>query len=135
MSRAANILQRASAAAAYGNPCAQARLGYAYTHAQGGLAKDHAAALKWYKKAAEQGHAISMNNIGTLFAIGGHGVTQNVATAAEWFRMSAEAGFGAGQQRSGLTTPMDFPSTQYNNPAAWADFLAGDADDGLEMVA
>jgi|MDSY01.1.fsa_nt_gb TPR repeat protein len=133
MNRVAKIVQRASAASAYGNACAQARLGYAYQHAQGGLAKDYAMALAWYEKAAEQGHQVAMNNLGTLYALGGHGVPKDEATAASWFDKASEATFAGQQPRTGLAPPMDFPGAEYNDPASWADHFA-DASN-LEMAA
>ena len=47
--------------------------------------KDYNEALKWYRKAADQGNAKAMNNIGLLYEKG-NGVPQNYQTAKEWYK-------------------------------------------------
>jgi len=48
-------------------------------------------ALKWYRKAADQGNAIAQYNIGSMYATG-HGVPQDDVTAHLWFSLSAAQG-------------------------------------------
>ena len=48
-------------------------------------------AVKWYRKAAEQGDAAAQCGLGFSYAIG-QGVSQNFTEAVKWFRKSAEQG-------------------------------------------
>ena len=48
-------------------------------------------AAKWFRKAAEQGHAIAQYNLGELFYLG-RGVPQNDQKAREWWQKAAEQG-------------------------------------------
>jgi hypothetical protein len=45
----------------------QTRLGISYYDGEG-VSKDYAAALTWYRKAAEQGYAQDQNNLGRMYA-------------------------------------------------------------------
>ena len=45
--------------------------------------RNYKEATKWYKKAANQGHAYAQTNLGTLYA-NGQGVRQNYKKAAKW---------------------------------------------------
>ena len=59
-------------------------------HATGsGKAKDEADAVKWYRKAAEQGHAGAQCDLGLMYA-NGRGVGKNEAEAVKWYRKAAE---------------------------------------------
>ena len=72
------------------DPEAQYFLGKMYGEGHG-VAQDYAAAVEWYRKAAEQGFAPAQCNIGYMYAYG-QGVAQNYATAVEWYRKAAENG-------------------------------------------
>jgi len=61
---------------------------------------DFATAMKWLRKAAEQGHAGAQFWVGTLYK-GGNGVTQDYAEAVKWFRKAAEQGDTQGQNNIG----------------------------------
>ena len=52
---------------------------------------DYAEAVKWYRMAAEQGHAVAQHNLGFMYAEG-QGVPQDYAEAFRWYRMAAEQG-------------------------------------------
>jgi tetratricopeptide (TPR) repeat protein len=52
---------------------------------------DDAEAVRWYRKAAEAGHAAAMNNLGVMYERG-RGVTQDDGEAVRWYRKAAEAG-------------------------------------------
>ncbi|MEN8195356.1 MAG: Sel1-like repeat-containing protein kinase family protein [Pseudomonadota bacterium] len=54
-------------------------------------AADYAAAFKWYRKAAEQGHARAQFALGYMFDQG-KGVERDPAAAIKWFRKAAEQG-------------------------------------------
>ena len=56
-----------------------------------GVARDHAAALKWYRLAAVQGNAGAQRHLGELY-YDGLGVTQNTARAYVWLHLAAAAG-------------------------------------------
>jgi hypothetical protein len=46
-------------------------------------------ATRWYRKAADQGHAQAQNNLGTMFEQG-RGVAQSNVEAARWYRKAAD---------------------------------------------
>jgi TPR repeat protein len=56
-----------------------------------GVPQDFAEALKWYRKAAEQGHSIAQYNVGVFYyrALGTH---QDLAKAAKWWHKAAVQG-------------------------------------------
>ena len=56
-----------------------------------GVKQDKQEAVKWYRKAAEQGDPDAQCNLGVCCA-NGEGVKQNVQEAVKWFRQSAEQG-------------------------------------------
>ena len=53
--------------------------------------KNKAEAIKWYTKAAEQGHADAQNDLGVMYQ-DGLGKEQNYAEALKWHTKSAEQG-------------------------------------------
>jgi hypothetical protein len=53
-----------------------------------GVPQNYREALRWYRKAADQGNAIAQYNIGAMYA-SGHGVPQDYVTAHMWFSLSA----------------------------------------------
>ncbi len=53
--------------------------------------KDYSEAAKWYRKAAEQGHAGAQNWLGVLYERG-HGVSPSWSEAVKWYRKAAEQG-------------------------------------------
>jgi TPR repeat protein len=78
-------------------------LGAAYE--QGWFGKTNfPAALKWFRRSAEQGDPDAQNSLGQMYE-DGEGVTQNYALAAQWYRRAGEhvpdLG-GAGQGRNNL---------------------------------
>ncbi len=50
--------------------------------------QDYAEAVKWYRKAAEQGHATAQYNLGVMYG-NGRGVTQDYVHAHMWFNLAA----------------------------------------------
>ena len=65
-----------------------------------GVNKDYSEALKWYRKAAEMGHASGQNTLGYMYK-NGLGVAKDYAEAFKWYKMSAEQGYDAGQNNLG----------------------------------
>ena len=64
--------------------------GLAALYADGlGVPRDYAEALKWFRRAADQGNARAQFNIGTIYFYG-QGVPQAHADAVKWFRLAAD---------------------------------------------
>ena len=68
----------------------QLRLGQMYANGWG-VTQDVDEAVKWYRKAAEQGDANAQCNLGFMYEEG-RGVTKDDREAVKWFRKSAEQG-------------------------------------------
>jgi len=56
-------------------------------------------ALRWFHKAADQGHANAQNNLGLCYARGA-GVVQDKVEAVKWYRLAAEQGNALGQVKA-----------------------------------
>ena len=56
-----------------------------------GVARDDKAAVKWSRKAAEQGVATAQANLGAMYLLG-RGVAQDNKKAVEWLTKAAEQG-------------------------------------------
>ncbi len=57
-----------------------------------GVPKDYAEAVKWFRKAAEQGHAQAQNDLGCSY-YHGNGVPKNRKKAIEWWKKAAAQGY------------------------------------------
>ena len=68
------------------HPGLQFLMGFAYNIGGGGVARDDAEAVRWYRKAAEQGHARAQWNLGDMYEHGGLGVARDDAEAVRWYR-------------------------------------------------
>ena len=55
------------------------------------MSQDYAEALKWSRKAADQGHAPAQYNLGVMYR-NGRGVPQDYVRAHIWFSLSAAQG-------------------------------------------
>ena len=60
-----------------------------------------AEAVKWFRKAADQGFAPAQYNLGTSYYYG-DGVEQDLPMAAKWYRKAADQGFAESQFILGL---------------------------------
>ena len=70
-------------------------------HADGrGVLEDEAEAVRWYRLAAQQGHAGAQHALGFMYA-GGWGVLQDEAEAVRWYRLAAEQGVAIAQNNLG----------------------------------
>ncbi|MCD7959462.1 MAG: sel1 repeat family protein [Ruminococcus sp.] len=69
---------------------AQINLGVCYFCGHG-VTQDYTKAVKWFRKAAEQGLAVAQNNLGWCYEHG-EGVTQDYVKAKEWYRKAADQG-------------------------------------------
>ncbi len=65
-------------------------------NADKGVAVDKAEAVKWWRRAAEQGHAMSQFFFGAMYGKG-EGVTQDWALAVKWYRKAADQGLADAQ--------------------------------------
>lgn len=74
---------------------AQYKVGVLYDYARQaggrGVAENPVEAVKWYRKAAEQGHARAQRNLAACYEAG-RGVTADAAEAARWYRAAAQQG-------------------------------------------
>jgi TPR repeat protein len=57
-----------------------------------GVIEDHAQALSWYRKAAEQGHRGAQTNLGVLY-YKGSGVKKDYVEADKWFSIASAGGY------------------------------------------
>jgi predicted nucleic acid-binding Zn-ribbon protein len=93
------------------NPVAMYNLAEAYYHGDG-VTQDHKAALQWYQKAADKGHAAARCELGIML-LKGKGTPKNVDRAFELFQSAApthgKATFMVGYcHQRGHGTPEDF---------------------------
>lgn len=85
-----------------GDVTAQKFLGRAYLDGNKGIGKglgveqDYAQAVKWFRKAAEQGEPYALRMLGLAYSYG-EGVSRDYAQAAIWLRKAAEQGDPYGQ--------------------------------------
>ncbi len=68
-----------------------------------GVRKDNAEAVKWLRKAAEQGLAEAQYNLGVMYKYG-KGVAQNYVLAHMWMNLASAQGYeGANEGIEGLS--------------------------------
>ena len=63
-----------------------------------GVPQDYAEALRWYRRAAEQGDAIAQYDLALMYARG-RGVPQDDAEAVKWLRSAVKQGDADEAQR------------------------------------
>lgn len=108
-------LQREAAA---GKVESQWNLGRLYnTGGLGGVAQDEAKAAKWFRSAAEAGHAEAALAYGEML-FNGKGVTANTPEAGKWFRIAAEKGIPKAMYLWGLMLEVGH-GTQQDTQAAF----------------
>ena len=56
-----------------------------------GVSKDEAEAVRWYRLAADQGHAEAQYFLGIMYA-DGRGVSKDEAEAVRWYRLAGGPG-------------------------------------------
>ncbi len=66
-----------------------------------GVRKDYVEAVKWYRKATEQGLANAQFNLGVMYD-NGQGVRQDGKQAVQWYRKAAEQGYAQAQYNLGV---------------------------------
>ena len=65
------------------------------------MRQDYAEAVKWYRKAAEQGEANAQSNLGVMY-YNGHGVRQDYAEAVKWNSKAAKKRNAIAQYNLGI---------------------------------
>jgi TPR repeat protein len=76
---------------------AQYHLGWIYRQGKV-VSQDYNKAVKWYTKAAVQGHALAQTWLGVMYNLG-FGVNRDYKAAAKWYREAADQGNPLGQLR------------------------------------
>lgn len=66
-----------------------------------GVVQNEEEAVKWFYKAAEQGHAVAQFNLGGAYATG-RGITKSNGDAVKWYRRAAKQGNGDAQNNLGV---------------------------------
>jgi len=97
----AGKLRETRAAAEGGDAHAQNKLAEMYAFGRGGVVYDNVEAVKWYRKAAEQGLAEAAYMVGVMYREG-NGVGEDDAQAVLWFRKAAEQGYASAQSDLGV---------------------------------
>jgi len=93
-------LEQVLARAEAGDRGAQFQAGLAFETGNGGE-QDYAAAVRWYRKAADQGDASAQNNLGGMF-LRGLGVEQSDSEALRWYLRAAAEGYLPAQNNVGF---------------------------------
>lgn len=70
----------------------QLLMGFVYNIGGGGVAKDNVEAVRWYRKAAEQGNARAQIHLWWIYEHGADGVAKDDAEAAQWYKKAADQG-------------------------------------------
>ena len=83
-----------------GDAAAQTILAAMYRTGRG-VTKNQSKALKWYRRAADQGFAKVLYSLGLMYE-SGQGVTASESEALRWYRRAADAGDAAAQSNIGL---------------------------------
>ena len=89
-----------------GDALAQTKLGMMYDYGEG-VRQDQKEAVKWYRKATEQGSdanegAYAATLLGLIYATGKGGVLQDYKEAVKWYRKAAEQGVSLAQVKLGI---------------------------------
>jgi TPR repeat protein len=86
-----------------GSQEAQFHLGFAYELGLGSK-QDFKQAVRWYSKAANQGHAEAQYRLATILEEGRPQVNVDIANAMSWYEESARNGFKSAKQRLAVMT-------------------------------
>ena len=79
-------------------------LGWCYQTGEG-IPQDNEQAVKWYRKAAEQGNADAQNNLGVCY-VKGEGVPKDTMFAYMWFNLAGATLGDARDARDSLSRTM-----------------------------
>ncbi len=84
-----------------GDPSAQFVVGKIFDYGNGGVAQNQEVAVKWYRRAAEQGYPGAQFNMGNCCQMG-EGVAMNKKEAMYWYRQASLQGDADSQYMLGL---------------------------------
>ena len=93
--REGKMFEETKAKAEKGDPEAQNLLGFYYMAEID--SRDAVQAVKWYRKAADQGNADAQSNLGSIFSEGYRGVAKDLVESVKWYRKAADQGHAHGQ--------------------------------------
>jgi TPR repeat protein len=79
---------------------AQHNLGYCYFNGIG-VAKNLDEAVKWFRKAADQGYVKAQSDLGACY-FNGSGVAKDLVEGVKWYRNAADQGYDLAQFDLGL---------------------------------
>ena len=89
------------------------------------MTKDLTEAVKWFRKAADQGNAEGQYNLGVRY-LQGEGVAKDATEGVKWFRMAAEQGNSEGQYNLGVCYAKGYGVAKDNVTAyKWINLAAG----------
>jgi len=91
-----------------GDPAAQNNIGFMYRKGRG-VPPDEVEAIKWYRRAADQGFADAMTNLGYMYDEG-RTVEQDFVESYKWFLLASERG------REGADDHLKFLEEEYMTP-------------------
>jgi len=98
------------------------------------VSQDYTEAAKWYRKAAEQGHAMAQSQLGLMYAIG-QGVPQDFTEAARWCRAAAASGIAEAQCQLGdMHIKGQGVSQDYVEAAKWCRKAAEKGNSMAQML-
>jgi TPR repeat protein len=95
------LFEELKAKAEKGDAQSQFRLADSFVFGNLGLAKDEAEAVKWFRRAADQGHVSAQFDLGLMYATG-RGVAKDDSEAVKWYRKAADQGHASAQYSLGL---------------------------------
>jgi len=103
-----------------------------------GGAKNNQEAVKWFRRAADQGYAEAQYNLGRMYAYG-QGGSRDYQEAVRWYRLAADQGEAAAQYNLGYMYYLgQGVPRNYVRAYMWASLAAAqgdvDAAKGLETL-
>ena len=93
-----------------GDAAAQCWVGSVYRHSE-----NHNEAIKWYRKAADQGNASGQFILGLMYANGEGVPEKNIEKAIKWYRLAADQGNKAAEENLEVLLNEN-PELRENNP-------------------
>jgi TPR repeat protein len=123
-----DIYERLLKRAESGDPDAQYELGWYYENGKGGMVPtDFVEAVKWYRKAAEQGDLNGQAALGVMYAFG-HGVPRDDGAAFTWYLAAAEQGSALAQSNLGALYLAGGVRQDYAEAMKWFEKAAAQRD-------
>ena len=86
------------------------------------VTKDEVEALKWYRKAADQGDADAQYSLGVMYA-NGDGVTKDDAEAYKWWLLAGAQGDETAKENNGVIEKRLTPEQRAEGQKRFREFL------------